>query len=290
MEQTNKNIIRVLPDDIFINILHYLPFSSLYMLSICNKQTYFIVRQHAFKIFKLQLNNKLSKYSPFEGLNVDNIFKCELFQKACLTGGFMLSSLLGEEWEDQDIDIFFCTLPENVQSYYHFQSDSILFNYSQIKDPTHWSKMEDYVRKVYKKQNNFHIRLEQYYISQNYTVIKLKLHEITGNTIIDVADKISSFTMNGFRPQDLTHVWMNENLDDHYIDSVDLVLVNDKKYDAIINSFDIEACECRFDGKTLYVPNPFNTFTKTSYFNTVDADLFRIKKYQNRGFKLIAKQ
>jgi len=96
-----------LPPDIIRRILEYGTTTESWSISRCNKQLYATANPLIYPLFHAALNKRMLEISPV--IDPRKFLPGSIIKDFAITGSIVWSTLLGEKWDDQDIDIFFAS-------------------------------------------------------------------------------------------------------------------------------------------------------------------------------------
>jgi hypothetical protein len=165
---------------------------SLYNLKLCNKvwNEYITLSMIKESIIK-EINIRLSlifgdKYNEFNKILDDT--------KAVISGSFIIQCILGEYWEDSDIDIYFPTINNNKynihSTYYYYDLEKFLYETVKFKMTGSYPAMSRY---KYDQSNG---KLEIEYV-RNYETATNSVQVIQAKIENDY-DKMTKFIYNTF--------------------------------------------------------------------------------------------
>lgn len=103
---TNMSNLNSLPNDIISNIVQYNSTTELWSLSRTCWAFYGCLDKTMYKFFKERFTKEIEERERMYGFKVDYFLGILNPRKHVYTGSLVWSTLLGEEWDDQDIDVF----------------------------------------------------------------------------------------------------------------------------------------------------------------------------------------
>jgi hypothetical protein len=274
----------ILPEEIWANILEYLPFASIYEFGQTNKfnrERLFL--KHSIRILNAQVEKNVTKVlrriaRQSHGSIVQERFLAMNFQalrqfipfytRSYLTGSLLWSTLLGVDWDEdnQDIDIIGEVMPEVIEN-------SLL---PGARDPT--------VLKILSRSSSSKL--------QTKTKAFLSSSRVTPDVYFSssILTDRSNFNHSVIKWYDYCACSLDRTI-------CDFLVCLPGTLENRVSDFDLYGCMSTFDGKVLRVTFPQDTLRGRTRINRTYKEVAglpnrsshdRIKKYAKRGVKFIS--
>jgi hypothetical protein len=284
MEVTSKKVKSeiILPEEIWVNVLEYLPFASIYELGQTNKfyrERLFL--KHGIRILNSQVEKNVAKVlrriarqshgsivrESFYGMNLQDLRQfVPFYTRSYLTGSLLWSTLLGVDWDEgnQDIDIIGEVMPEVVESSLlpGARNPTVL----NILTPASSSKLQA-------KAKAF-----------------MSSSRVTPEVYFSCSTDRTYFNHSVIRWYDRCACSMDRTI-------CDFLVCLPGTLENRVSDFDLYGCMSTFDGKVLRVAFPQDTLRGRTRINrtyrevagsTDRSSYDRIKNYAKRGIKFIS--